>query len=110
MEISYKDKKVEKQLTNPKEMQKSFGSLARKVNQRLKELNDAENLAVMRTIPAAHCHELTGNRKGELAVNVSVNYRLVFEPNHQPPPQKEDGGLDWELVTKIKINEITDYH
>jgi proteic killer suppression protein len=91
-------------------MAKYFGQMGRKVNQRLKDLADAGNLAVMRTIPASRCHELTGERKGELAVNVSGNYRLIFEPNHDPIPKKEDGGLNWEEVTKIQINAIEDYH
>ncbi len=91
-------------------MAKSFGQLARKVNQRLKDLTDADSLAIMRTIPAARCHELTGDRKDELAVDVSGNYRMVFEPNHNPKPKKDDGGLNWEEVTKIQINEIEDYH
>ncbi|MHA8059875.1 type II toxin-antitoxin system RelE/ParE family toxin [Aquirufa beregesia] len=91
-------------------MAKSFGQLARSINQRLKDLSAAKNLAVMRTLPAARCHELTGDRKGELAVNVSTNYRMIFEPNHEPIPQKEDGGLDWGNVTKIQIIDIEDYH
>jgi plasmid maintenance system killer protein len=110
VEISYKSRKLEKQLTDPKEMSKSFGQLARKVNQRLKDLTDADNLGIMRTIPAARCHELTGNRKGKLAVDISGNYRMIFEPNHHPIPNKDDGGLNWEEVTKIQINEIEDYH
>jgi plasmid maintenance system killer protein len=110
VEISYKNRKLEKQLTDPREMAKSFGQLARKVNQRLKDLTDSDSLAIMRTIPAARCHELTGDRKGELAVDVSGNYRMIFEPNHDPKPKKEDGGLNWEEVTKIQINEIDDYH
>lgn len=110
MEISYKSRKLEKQLTDPKEMAKSFGQLARKVNQRLKDLTDADNLAVLRTLPAARCHELTGDRDGELAVAVSGNFRLIFEPLHDPITKKDDGGLNWEGVTKIQINEIEDYH
>lgn len=110
MEISYKTKKLEKQLTDPRLLVKSFGELARKVNQRIKELTDADDLAVLRTLPAARCHELTGDRKGELAVKISGNYRLIFEPVNDPIPQKDDGGLDWEKVTKIRINQIEDYH
>lgn len=110
MEISYKNRRLEKQLTDPREMAKSFGPLARKVNQRIKDLTDVDNLAIMRTIPAARCHELTGDRKGELAVDVSGNYRMIFEPYHDPIPKKADGGLNWEDVTKIQINEIEDYH
>jgi len=110
VEINYKSRKLERQLTDPKVMMKSFGQLARKVNQRLKDLSDADNLAIMKTIPASKCHELTGDRKGELAVDVSGNYRMIFEPNHIPVPIKYDGGLNWEEVTKIQINGIEDYH
>ncbi len=110
MEISYKNKKLEKQLTNPGELIKSYGQLAVKIKMRLKNLKDADNLAVMRTLPAARCHELSGNRKGELAVDVSGNYRLIFEPYHDPIPQKEDGGMNWEEIKKIQINQIEDYH
>jgi plasmid maintenance system killer protein len=110
VEITYKNRKLEKKLTDPRELVKSFGQLAHKIKMRLKNLLDAENLAIMRTIPAARCHELTGDRKGELAVDVSGNYRLIFEPFHFPIPKKVDGGLNWDEVTKIQINEIEDYH
>ncbi|MBV6473969.1 MAG: hypothetical protein JPMHGGIA_02267 [Saprospiraceae bacterium] len=110
MEISFKSRKLERQLTEPKEMVKAFGKLARKVNQRLKELADANNLAIMRALPAARCHELAGDHMGELSVNVSVNYRMIFEPNHNPLPLTADGGLDWQKVTKIQINKIEDLH
>jgi len=110
MEISYKSKKLEKQLTKPKEIAKSFGTKAKKINQRIKDLSGVETLADMRQLPAAGCHELTGDRKGKLAVKVSGNYRLIFEPNHNPLPQKDDGGLDWSQVTKIRVLDVEDYH
>lgn len=110
MEIKYKNRKLENQLTLPKEIIKSFGQFAVKINQRLKELSDADNLAIIGTLPAANCHELKGSSKGKLAVDISKNYRLIFEPNHSPIPKKDDGGLNWEEITKIQINEIVDYH
>jgi len=110
MEISFKSKKLEKQLTDPKKMNKAFGVMAKKLNQRMKELSGAEHLAVMSTIPAARCHELSGDKKGLLSVDVSGNYRLTFEPDHNPPPKKEDGGLDRQQVTKIKIIAVEDPH
>lgn len=36
--------------------------------------------------------------------------RLVFEPDQDPVPKKEDGGLDWARVTAITVVEIGDYH
>lgn len=110
MEISYCSNKLEKQLTKPRELAKAFGQMARKVSQRHEELKSADSLSVLRLFPAANCHELTGDRKGQLAVSISGNYRIIFEPNHSPIPVKEDGGLDWQSVTAITILEITDYH
>ena len=36
-------------------------------------------------------------------------HRLVFEPNHEPLPRAEDGGIDAGQVTAIVIVEVTDY-
>nr|WP_169605368.1 type II toxin-antitoxin system RelE/ParE family toxin [Microscilla sp. PRE1] len=110
MKINYKTKKLEKQLTLPKEMQKAFGTMAKKVNQRMKELKAAEHLEVMKTISAAKCHELKNDRKGQLAVAISGNYRIIFGPDHDPVPVNEDGGMDWQSITIIAIQEIVDYH
>lgn len=110
MKINFKSNKLKKQLTVAKEMQKTFGQMAKKVNQRMKELKAADNLAVMRTITAAKCHELHQDRKGQLAVIVSGNYRLIFKPDHDPVPSKDDGGMDWIAITIIEVIEIEDYH
>jgi hypothetical protein len=61
-------------------------------------------------LPQARCHELTGDRKGSLAVDVEHPKRLIFEPDHNPRPEKADGGLDWRQVTKIRVLAIEDYH
>lgn len=110
MLIRYKTKKLEKRLTDPKELNKNFGQLAKKINQRISQLKAADNLSIMRTLPAARCHELTGEYEDCLAVDVSGNYRLIFKRDHDPRPQKPDGGLDWTSVTIIEIQEIKDYH
>lgn len=110
MLISFKTKKLEKQLTDYKELRRKFGSLAEKVNLRIKQLKSADNLKVMETLPAANCHELKGDLKGSLAVDISANYRLIFEPDHDPVPRKADSGLNWSEVNQIIITQIVDYH
>ncbi|MDP4238942.1 MAG: type II toxin-antitoxin system RelE/ParE family toxin [Bacteroidota bacterium] len=110
MKIQFKSKKLEKQLTESKEVVRCFGPMAKKVVQRMAELKAAENLNVMRTIPAARCHELYGVRKGQLAVDISPNYRLIFQPANEPIPLKDDGGLNWILITCIEIITTEDYH
>jgi proteic killer suppression protein len=37
-------------------------------------------------------------------------FRLIFEPYHDPIPIKEDGGIDLEQVTRIRVLSIEDYH
>lgn len=110
MELSYKNKKLKDLLEDPVKLVRRYGNLSRKIDQRKEELKAADTLEVMGRIPGARCHELTGDRKGCLAVNLSGNWRLIFMPDHDTVPLKEDGGLDWRSVTKIKIIEIEDYH
>lgn len=110
MRLEFKTNKLKKQLTEPRALVKALGQRAKKASQRMQEFKAAENLAVIRMIPGARCHELTGDHDGELAVDISKNYRLVFEPYHDPWPEKPDGGLDWEQVTAIRILRIEDYH
>ena len=91
-------------------MVKSFGRISHKLSLRLQQLTYADNLAVLRTIPAMGCHELVGDRKGEFAVHVSNNYRLIFEPSNDQIPKKNDGGIEWAEVTAIQIIGVEDYH
>jgi len=78
---------------------------------RHRRIRARRDLAVMRYIPMAYCHELKGKRKGKLAVKLDQGLRLTFEPANDPIPQKADGGLDWSQVTAIRIIKIAeDYH
>jgi proteic killer suppression protein len=76
----------------------------------MEEIQSVSNLAELRHFPQANCHELTGDLKGFLALDISKNWRLIFKPTHDPIPQKPDGGLDWAEVTNICIEAIGDYH
>ncbi|HEY5750014.1 MAG TPA: hypothetical protein VIU12_28295 [Chryseolinea sp.] len=74
------------------------------------ELKAAENLHQIFRVPPPRCHELNGDRKGQLSVDLDHPYRLIFIPANEPVPRKEDGGLDWQQVTEIEILEIADTH
>ncbi len=77
---------------------------------RLQELRDVDVLEFMRRLPQADCHELLGDRKGQLAVNVQFPFRLIFKIANEPVPVRDDGGIDWTRVTAIRILEVVDYH
>ena len=111
MEITFKNQKLQKNLTTESDMVRKHGPRrAELIKQRLTELESALTLAIMRCIPRARCHELKGNLKGQLSVDLDHPYRLLFVPNHDPAPKALAGGLDWAAVTRIKILEIADTH
>jgi len=70
----------------------------------------ADNLETLRLLPQTRAHELTGDRAGQISVDVGHPYRLLLMPDHDGIPRKPDGGLDWMRVTKVKILGIVDTH
>jgi proteic killer suppression protein len=110
MEILFTSTKMQKLCSSEKVMLKTLGQVqAKKLQQRLAELKAAETLADIPKGPPPRCHELSGDRQGQLSVDLVHPQRLMFRPE-QPVPLKDDGGLDWSRVTKIEILEITDPH
>ena len=110
MNVEFKSAKLKKILTDAREIQKHYGTMAKKVSQRMDQLYASSNLNVLISYPSANCHSLSGDRAGEWAVNISGNYRLIFEIYQDPVPTNIDGSVNTILVTDIRILETTDYH
>lgn len=94
-------------------LEKSLGTIrAKKIRIRLAELRAAVNLMDFwppKSGPS-RCHELQGQRKGQLSMDLDHPYRLIFVPDHNPIPRRKDGGLDWSQVTTVKILGVEDTH
>jgi proteic killer suppression protein len=111
MVIYFKTKKLQKICNNRTESIKKFGpKMARKLQQRLMELKAASCLDDISRVPPPRCHQLSGNRIGQLSVDLEHPYRLLFIPANNPIPVTQDGGLEWAKVTEIEIVEIADTH
>lgn len=76
------------------------------------QLRAAPNLGIFAPpySPPHRCHELKGNKKGLLSVDLDHPYRLLFEPTNDPIPMRPEGGLDWSQVTAIEIKGVEDTH
>ena len=110
MDLSFANRKLQKECESESALKRAHGKAgARKVMARLMDLAAATSLEEMRRLPG-RCHELTGDRKGQLALDLADGKRLVFEPAADPLPEKDDGGLDWAAVDAVRILEISDYH
>ncbi len=110
VEITFNTPKLKKLCESQHALQRAHGQqCARKLQARLDDLQAAAALDAMRDLPGK-CHELSGDRDGQLTVLLAGGKRLIFEPATDPVPTKDDGGLDWEYVDAIRVLELVDYH
>lgn len=103
MEISFRERKLEKLCGNERELRRRFGSQAEKLSQRLHELSAAETLMDIEKLPPARLHLLEKEYKGCFAVDIKQPFRIIFRP-------LDGDGVDCKTITKIQIVAIRDYH
>lgn len=110
MEITFRDKKLEKLANDPSRCRKELGNLRTKLFlTRLKVLREANNLAGVRLVPG-HFHELSSDRKGQWACDLDQPYRLIFTPIQRPIPTDDNGKYIWEEILCVEMIEIVNYH
>lgn len=98
MDITYKNKKIEKVCTDAKTAERTYvREMAEKIHQRIDEITAADNVEMMIQFHIGRCHPLSQNRKGQYAVDLVHPFRLVFEKNG-------------EKIQIANILEIVDYH
>jgi len=111
MDIAFKQDLLRKCANDHRYARRKLGPIrAKKYLLRLQQMHDAVCLEDLHNLPQIDIHELTANRKGQLACNLDHPYRLILVPAHDPIPTKEDGGLDWNRVTAVIVLGIEDYH
>ena len=111
MDILFKTGKLEKICNDQKRARRQWGPERSKlVLERLDDLRAMDTLEDIRTFPHRGLHELSGDRKGQLSMDLDGPYRLIFEPADVPLPLKPDGGLNWSRITAVRILEVVDTH
>lgn len=109
MRIVFRDDRQKRLFESRSDLRGKYGDpLAKKIMQRLAEAKAASSLADLRQAPGKW-HELTGDRKGQLACSLTGNQRLIFLPTNPPGPDSTTG-LDWRAVTELTLVEVVDYH
>ncbi len=113
MDITFASTKLRKEMNEAKSMVRTYGPRQAKVLQIvLASLRAAGNLAIFAPpySPPHRCHELTGNLKGQLSMDLVHPYRLLFEVANDPVPLRQQGGLDWSQVTAITVIKVENTH
>ncbi len=98
MKITYKNKKIEKECTNVKVSDKTYGKqMTEKIHMRIDQITSADTIEMMIQYHIGRCHSLANNRKGQYAMDLVHPYRLVFEKHG-------------DEIQIAHILEIVDYH
>ena len=108
MKLNFKDKKIRELCEKKSVADKKLGAIcARKLRARLDDLDAASKVT---GLTAGNPHPLKADRLGQFALDLAGGWRLVFAPDHDPLPVRDDQSIDWSQVTIVSIEFIGDYH
>jgi proteic killer suppression protein len=104
MEITYRTKKFKKECEDFSKAKKEYGKqIAEKLFMRIEVLKSAINLQEISMIRSLNLHPLSGNRKEQLAINLTGKFRLILTINN-------DEVVEFVKVESINLEEIVNYH
>lgn len=107
MELTYKTKKLRNLCENSKfnkELVKGYGvDVAKKLPQRIKELKAFESLNDVPVFPPFRRHKLKGDKSELYAVNINMQYRLIFKVLNKIVD-------DLKNIDKIMIMEVSKHY
>ena len=107
MLITAQTNKLSKILNDSRKIQEYFGKArGRRIKERLDEFDSVPNLSYVSYLPPARCHQLKPHNKCQFAVDVSKNFRMVFE-GYDSLRQLTRNPKEIVIVQIIKIE---DYH
>jgi proteic killer suppression protein len=109
VELTFATTRLQRLFESQTELRRAHGDrCAKKLMIRIADLRAASTLREFRHLPG-HCHELDGDRRGQLALELEAGKRLIFSPGGSNI-HRADGGLDWSLVDSVRVVEVVDYH
>lgn len=105
LKVEILDRKLRKAVDNSAKLTKQYGyENAKKIIQRLGELEDAPNFGFMMKFKIGRCHALTGNLKGKYALDLHHPQRMIIEPVYS------DNSERIEQVEIVNVLKTGDYH
>lgn len=82
---------------------------ANKLRRRLDDIEAAPNLSELYRLPGRF-EALKGDRAGQYSLRLDGGRRLILEPAEEPRPERPDGSIDTNRVSRIRVIELENYH
>lgn len=104
MKLYYSTKKLEKILSNNRQIKKYYPREYHKIINRLSELIVVNNLSEIPHIPPPRRHKLSGDKAGYWGIDYSPSFRIILKPVN------EFNIDDLTTITDVMIIGLEDYH
>lgn len=99
--------KIQKLLEDERALKATYNRVvAKKIYQRINEIQIADDLTEVATIPPPRLHQLKGKRADQFSLDLTGNYRLIIKAYDE----NDDKTIDKEKVVAVEIVEVVDYH
>lgn len=107
-----KNNRMMKLLTKRASIIENFGAdSAKKIMQRISEMKQSENLYVLSILPGTGFHLLHGDRRGQWALKINANRRMIIISTDYHPTENYGGVEHLKTITSVTIEELCiDYH
>lgn len=111
MEVGFNSPRLAKLCTDPALRRRRLGDeRAKKVLQRLNQMDAAPTLSDLMALPQARCHQLSADRDEQFSLDLDGPYRLAIEVADNPVPRRQDGGIALDQVRRVTVLGIIDSH
>ncbi len=111
MRVVYRTRTLEKACNLQKDGDRLWGrQIAGKVRLRIEQIRGADVLAQLRLIPGARFHQLTGDRAGQYAMDLTKNWRIIVEPWDELGAGVIVGEFSESAIDALRIYDVEDYH
>ena len=111
MKLFFATKKVQHMLEDDGKLERHFGILAPTIRRRLTLLEAVENLEEAMSVQSLRIHLLKGDRKGQYAVKLDQNNRLIVVPCCERGRLLTVDETNQSEITALIIRDLAmDYH
>ncbi|MFA8301183.1 MAG: hypothetical protein ACEPOV_13530 [Hyphomicrobiales bacterium] len=103
MEVLYKSKTLQNFLEDTQRLSDLYGINAYKIVQRISELRSSDNLNSFKCLPTPKCKVINRSDEMKFTAMVSENIKLIFDSKKKKLTKTENGDIDWDNITSIRI-------
>ena len=104
MDLAFESKQIREICESTSAAEASFGEeVARSLRGRLSDIEAATSI---RDIVLGNLRPAEQGSTDSMIIDISVEYCLIFCSNHARNPGTEQTAIDWERVSRVKIQAI----